>query len=162
MTTALELIRKYQESSPVDVEGLIRSFGLELVKSRDLDGAILGQITPNDNGSFTITVNKADHYFRQRFTMAHELGHYLMHRHLIGTGVDDNVAYRSTDAGSYYNLRIKQTHEVQANQFAAHLLMPTQLVKEEWERLKPDFKAMAREFQVSPAAMRIRIEGMGL
>lgn len=160
MTTALELLTKYQSSAPVDVEGLIREFGITLEKG-ELDAEISGQAEPTPDGNFKITVNKADHYFRRRFTMAHELGHILMHRHLIGSGVNDSVAYRSLPSGRFFNRLITPAHEAQANQFAANLLMPSDLVVREWQSIQPDLKRMAASFQVSPAAMRIRLEGLG-
>lgn len=46
--------------------------------------------------TFLITVAANDPLTRQRFTLAHELGHYMLHRTLIGDGLDDDRAYRST------------------------------------------------------------------
>lgn len=161
MKTVLDLISSYQQSAPVNVEGLIKELGVSLEKDKELNRQVLGQLAPTDVG-YKITVNKNDHYFRQRFTMAHELGHFLMHRELIHGGIDDDTMYRSTNAGTYFNPAITPAHEVQANQFAAYLLMPTELVRREWEACTGDVKAMANKFQVSPAAMQIRVDGLGL
>lgn len=46
--------------------------------------------------TFLITVAANDPLTRQRFTLAYELGHYMLHRKLIGDGLDDDRAYRST------------------------------------------------------------------
>lgn len=161
MTTVLELLTRFQSSAPVDVEGLIKSLGIALEKG-ELDPEISGQVEPTPDGSFKITVNKADHYFRRRFTMAHELGHVLLHSTIIRTGVNDSPAYRSLPQGRFFNPMITPAHEAQANQFAANLLMPRDLVTQEWERFRPELKKMAAAFQVSPAALRIRLEGLGL
>lgn len=158
--SVLELIRKHQLRAPVNVEGLIRELGLYLDKKGELQPDISGQIEPSPNGSYKITVNKSDHHYRQRFTMAHELGHYLFHRDAIGAGIDDDRMYRSTASGNFYNTIISREQETQANQFAANLLMPAPLVLKAWEERGRDLKAVANLFQVSPAALRIRLEGL--
>lgn len=160
MSTLLDTIARYQATAPVDVDGLLRELKIPLEKTVDLPADVLGQITALPNDQYKITINKKDHYFRQRFTMAHELGHLLMHRHLLNNGTNDDKAYRSTDRAAFYNPNIRSAQETQANQFAANLLMPAELVRSEWERLGPGLKAMAKAFQVSPAAMRIRLQGI--
>jgi len=51
--------------------------------------------------------------------MEHELGHFVLYRSLIGEGIDDDIKYRSTAAGDFYNTAIDEVHEQQANSFAA-------------------------------------------
>jgi len=80
----------------VNIEAIIRDPGIELDKKADLDGEIAGQLERTAAG-YRIAVNKSDHYFRKPFTMAHELGHFMLHGHLIGEGRDDNTG---TAAGS--------------------------------------------------------------
>jgi len=58
------------------------------------------------------------------FTLAHELGHFVLNRSLVKNGVDDTTQYRSTPRGEIYNTVIKVEHERQANSFAANFLMP--------------------------------------
>ena len=82
MKDALSIIQSYLTEAPVNIEGIIRSLGVELDKKAELDDDISGQIEKLPDGSYKISVNKNDHYFRQRFTMAHELGHFK-HRHVI-------------------------------------------------------------------------------
>src|SRR5690606_19313811 len=139
----------------------IRGMGLELDKKADLDPDIAGQIEPTPSGTYRISVNKNDHYFRQRFTMAHELGHYLYHRDLIDGGVDDTKAYRSTDIGRFYNARIMPYHETEANKFAAVFLMPQDAIERLLDQGVDDAKELAKRFMVSRSAMRIRLEGLG-
>jgi len=146
---------------PVRIEGIIRSVGIILEKNADLDDQISGQIEHLGNQKYKISVNKKDHYYRKRFTMAHELGHFLYHSHLIGDGVDDNRAYRSVSLGNFDNPHIGPREETEANQFAASILMPTDAVKNVWAGLK-DVERVAKEFQVSKAAMTIRLAGLDL
>lgn len=109
------------------------------------------------NDHFLITVNAIDPPTRQRFTTAHELGHYMLHRDRIGDGIADDRAYRSTSSGRYHNTRIGPREETQANTFAANLLMPYELI----EKLKADGittpHALADRLQVSEQAMCIRL-----
>jgi Zn-dependent peptidase ImmA (M78 family) len=146
---------------PTNVEAIIRALGVELDKRAPLDQGIAGELIHFGDGDYKITANADDHYYRQRFTLAHELGHYMLHSHLIGDGVDDNKAYRSTAEGKFFNKRIGRTEESQANQFAARLLMPKSKVVE-LAVSGTDIRTLANTFQVSPAAMRIRLDTLGI
>lgn len=156
----LDIVSSFQQSSPIDVEGLIRALGIPLEKTIDLPDEVLGLVVPNGDGELKIIVSKKGHYFRQRFTMAHELGHVLMHRDLLAKGTNDTAAFRSTNTAAFYNPLILPSHETQANRFAANLLMPADLIRSEWPLHDPRLKEMAKAFQVSPAAMKIRLQGI--
>ena len=145
---------------PVNIEAIIRGVGIELNKKAELDTEISGQLERLGPGSYRISANKNDAYFRQRFTMAHELGHYMLHAHLIGEGVDDTTAYRSVPKGNFYNPNITSTEETEANRFAAELLMPSSLLAVE-STVGQALASLAKSFQVSPRAMEIRLKGLG-
>ena len=130
MTTMISALRRAQSHYPVDVEGLCRELGIR-THAAWLGDEVSGELVPVD-GHYQINVNANHGERRQRFTIAHELGHFFHHRHLIGTGIGDDRAYRSTGAGRYHNTRIGPREETEANRFAANLLMPTHLI----ERLK--------------------------
>ena len=160
MKDALSIIQSYLTEAPVNIEGIIRSLGIELDKKAELDNDISGQIEKLPDGSYKISVNKADHYFRQRFTMAHELAHFLFHRSLIGDGVDDNKAYRSTSTGKFYNTNITSKHETQANQFAASVLMPESLVNKLHDEFGGNLDELSKKLQASKQAISIRLDAM--
>lgn len=162
METPVDKIRRFTSSAPVNVEGLIRAFGIDLVKNAELDAEISGEIANLGDGKYRISVNKSDHYYRQRFTMAHELGHFLLHKDLIGSGVDDSRAYRSIRNGNFFNTNISTEHEAQANRFAANLLMPEQLVRDEFKKCNGDANALAKSLQVSPQALGYVLKSFGL
>jgi Zn-dependent peptidase ImmA (M78 family) len=157
----LDQIIAEHSGPPVNIEAIIRALGLRLDKKADLDHQISGVIERTDDGSYKISANKEDHYFRRRFTMAHELGHYLYHAHLLGEGVDDNQAYRSSEDGPYANPNIGKREETEANRFAAMVLMPSDKVRAEWQRLR-DPENLAKKFQVSKQAMEIRLKSLGI
>lgn len=140
------------EAKPVNLEELIRSLGIELDKKAKLDEGIAGKIERLESGRFKISINKNDHYFRQRFTMAHELGHFLLHEDLMGDGIEDTTLYRSPK-----NSAVTVTHEIEANRFAASILMPLRHVKSDYEEKGRDVKAVAKKWLVSPKAMSIRL-----
>lgn len=146
---------------PVNVEAIISGLGIELDKKAILDTRISGELSKSPEGHFRISVNGSEHYYRKRFTMAHELGHFLLHADLIGNGVDDNKAYRSSDAGNYYNLKIKPSHEAEANAFAAKILMPKAILQRH-AVVGASVDELAKQFQVSKQAMEIRLHGLAV
>ncbi|WP_191601420.1 ImmA/IrrE family metallo-endopeptidase [Marinomonas algicola] len=143
---------------PVDLEILCQKINIELV-TVPMDDRISGMLEPKSNGEYKITVNSNMSNGRQRFTIAHELGHLALHRDLIGNGLDDR-AMRSTTPGCYDNTLITRAHETEANQFAAALLMPKEAVLREALRLDKNILALANYFQVSESAMQIRLSSL--
>ncbi|HWQ25108.1 MAG TPA: ImmA/IrrE family metallo-endopeptidase, partial [Gaiellaceae bacterium] len=94
---------------------------------------------------------------RFRFTIAHEIGHWVCHC-LEGRAPNPEPSYCRpvdlTDAAD-------RTLEREANVFAAELLMPEPAVREAWEELG-DVAACAARFDVSPTAMQWRLYAFGL
>jgi Zn-dependent peptidase ImmA (M78 family) len=156
-----EKVEARTKSLPVNVEGLIEDVGVDLARKAELDPDISGQIEPIGHGKYRISVNRNDSYYRRRFTMAHELAHFLLHRDLIGQGLDDTPAYRSTDKGRFFNRSVTPEHETEANRLAAELLMPSAKVREEFASAD-DLLELAKKFQVSAEAMRYRLQSLGL
>jgi Zn-dependent peptidase ImmA (M78 family) len=156
-TAAEKLIERLGvETAPVDVESIASMLDLGVV-TEDLGSEISGLLVSRD-GSASIAVRRADHPNRRRFTIAHEIGHFVLRHHTQGSELvhadrHEQVIYRSPRASEGLD-----PIEVQANQFAASLLMPAKLVREHVERRqKPlsegDVKALANEFKVSEQAM---------
>lgn len=157
-----------EELADVKIEALIRDIGLLLDKEANLESGILGQIERLDDGRYKISIKKDDHYFRQRFTMAHELGHYILHRDLIGGIITDDQMYRNTSS----SVKIDLDKERQANRFAANILIPKELIikisenigytLEQLKKLdkkmqEEAIKTISKKMKVSPKALRITI-----
>ena len=150
----LAVIQAHQEVAPIRLSAIAHALGVKVIATA-MPSGISGEIRPDaDNpGQYIIRVNKNDSSRRQRFTVAHELGHFLLHRAQIGDGITDDVLYRS---------ELSDRREAQANRIAADLLMPQQLV-DEWldkaRALKVDnvIGFLADKFNVSEAAMKIRL-----
>lgn len=157
LSEELNLINRFRNNVPVDVEGLAFALGVP-VYYQALPDDVSGVIEPDSRGGFRININDSHPRTRQRFTIAHELGHYIRHRHLIGAGIGDNRAYRSADTGKYANSSIGLNEETEANSFAATVLMPFELI----ERLKReghnDPSAIGRRLEVSDQAIHIRMK----
>ncbi|MFJ7352959.1 ImmA/IrrE family metallo-endopeptidase [Phyllobacterium sp. 22229] len=147
-------IERLQDAAPIRLSTIANALGLKVIATV-LPNGISGEIRPDPDqqGKFIIRVNKNDSSRRQRFTVAHEIGHYLLHQDEIGDGITDDVLYRST---------LSDRREAQANRMAADLLMPQTLIDEWLERaksLKVDniVGFLADKFNVSEAAMKIRL-----
>lgn len=160
--TAGEIVARFIQDAPVNIEAMVEAFGVELERKADLHPQIAGQIERVDGNKFKISINKNDHYFRRRFTTAHELAHFLLHRSLIGNGLDDTKAYRSLDVGNFNNQNVTSQHEAEANRLASRMLMPQELVRRYHGELAGDVKGMAKKFQVSPEAMGYRLKALHL
>ena len=150
-----EMINRYRQTTPVDVEGLVTALGVDLHYAY-LGPEVSGMIERCGDG-YRITINAVDPPTRKRFTIAHELGHYMLHRPLIGDGLDDDRAYRSTAVGQYHNTAVGPREETEANKFAANVLMPLHLINRLHANGVTDVKDLARELGVSEHAMSIRV-----
>ncbi len=167
-----ELINFGYTGGKVDIEGLAEFSGIKVVRHNffNKDLMTLDQVSGTlviKDGKKTIGVNSLESEKRQRFTIAHELGHYFLD-HLQDAEVimDTKRLYRNFESalGS-------KSQEVQANAFAAALLMPrSQVIKcFEEERMKDDFiedseiiAHLAKIFDVSEVSMSIRLNRLGL
>lgn len=149
------IVQDFIASQPVRVGALAARLGLKVVKSPSLRPTISGLIRPSADAEagFEILVNKFEPAERQRFTVAHEIGHFLLHREDIGAGVVDSIMYRSG---------LSSRKEVEANRIAAAIVMPAEAVSDELRRLggvdEPGVvEELAEQFRVSVPAMRIRL-----
>jgi len=145
-----EIVAQHLITAPVNVERIADRLGIRVVFEQLTDCA--GKIE-HDYAGYKITVNAGDFPARQRFTIAHEIGHYMLHRSLIGDGITDDVMYRSK-LGGY--------HEAQANSYAAYILMPPNLFKRKYREGITETVALAALFGVSKMAAQIRIEELDL
>ena len=153
---SLAVMKKYRDTAPVDVFAIARDLGVDVIKV-PMPRNISGIIRRKDHSSFEILVNSPHALVRQRFTVAHELGHCIYHRDLLGDGVGDTLAYRADDAELPPNRKIKLEHEWQANTFAANLLMPKALIETLQGQGIRSTAALADRLQVSEEALKIRL-----
>ncbi|MGE3745711.1 MAG: ImmA/IrrE family metallo-endopeptidase [Sphingomonadaceae bacterium] len=153
------LVRKFNITAPpVNVETIVRGLGINL-SYKVLDDELSGMAFISGRQKF-IVVNKIHHPNRQRFTIAHECAHHVLHEDYLmqGVHVDKGILKRDplSSAGKDYK-------EIAANAFAAELLMPRALISaavpRDFDVLSDDdeVQRIADRFQVSPAALNIRL-----
>ena len=150
---------------PVPVESIAEDLlGLRIEGSAEIDCS--GMLVPTER---RIVLNAAEAprddppLRRYRFTIAHELGHWVCH--VFGHPEPQPTYCRAVDLTESAD----RTLEREANVFAAELLMPEPAVRTAWAALVPDgheegicVAACAKRFDVSPTAMRWRLYGFGL
>ena len=150
------LVQEAQQSIPVNVDALARQFDLR-VRRHPMADNLAGMLTWSENG-WTVTVNSNHAESRQRFTLAHEIGHFLLHRDRLERGTNDTNGYTVTAEADGYNDRIDAHAEQEANQFATALLMPEERVADVCRAFRcNDAEPVARLFKVSAHAMTVRM-----
>src|SRR3990172_9125689 len=107
---------------PVPVETLAQKLGAKVGYS-PFDGDISGMVY-RDEDHVIIGVNSLHHTHRQRFTIAHEIGHMLLHR---GIEVHVDRTYRINLRDDISSSAVDHD-EIEANRFAAELLMPEKML----------------------------------
>lgn len=145
----------------IDVEMLADLLGYQIVYDLMKES---GQLEGN-----VIKVSVLDAEVRQRFTIAHEIAHIILHK-------PESVMYRDTNLENYEGV-VERMKEREANQFAAELLMPQQLLlikindylkEKEWESTLDSLQFdsllsdVSRQLQVSKSSLEYRLINLGV
>lgn len=143
-----------------DVEKLVKKLNIDIIPEK-LDNDVSGLFVRIDDKP-VISYNKNERNLgRKRFTIAHELGHYILHSDKpLFIDKTPKVMFRNSASSSG-----EQLQEREANHFAAALLMPIKLIKEEIDNA-PDnvtnpIEYLAEKFKVSEQAMTFRLANLG-
>ena len=145
-------------NAPVMILPIADKLGLDVYSAKDWSDNISGMIVKDEGdgetskSGYKIYVNGNHTETRRRFTIAHEIAHYVLHEHLIGDGITEDALYRS---------RLSNFIESEANKLAANILMPTHLV-EEAVKTEVRLEQLAKKFFVSPQAMAIRLSRLNI
>lgn len=144
---AKELLSRFGITSPpVDVEAIASRCGLA-VDYVDLPDGFSGQLRRERR---VIQVNQAHHPHRQRWTIAHELGHYVLgHDTVLFVGDTQELGDP------------RKFNDREADMFAANLLMPAEWIKDDWKTTN-NYKDLARLYWVSGEAMTRRLLALKL
>jgi Zn-dependent peptidase ImmA (M78 family) len=136
---------------PVNLNRVTKELGLAIKQgeftSPEIDGFY-------DGPAKSIYVSSNAPYTRQSFTIAHEIGHHVLHQ-----DVPKDTRYRNSEMTLSTE---DKREEQQANWFAASLLMPRDIVEGYWRALPGDIRTIASIFRVSPLAMEYRLKNLGL
>ena len=151
---------------PVDVHALAKRHAVIWEKEMDdgISGMLIPLAQPVRGKYWAIVVNESHAEVRQRFTIAHEFGHLLLH------------GFTTPHADRGFKVRFRSTRssdgtiaeEIEANQFAAELLMPRDLLLNRLTGMEMDFtdadddvlSDIAAEFEVSKQALSIRLSNL--
>ena len=153
-------------SVSVQVDRLAKKLGITVLE-KDLEDSLSGFLVVK-NGVSTVVINKHHHSNRQRFTLAHEIGHWMLHADIEKEALfleKKQIYNRNILSGAGSDLQ-----EIEANRFAASLLMPETLVKESLNKEKEfifDFNGdsstiefLANQFGVSQIAFTHRLSSL--
>ena len=153
---------------PINVREITQSLNISLREAdlEDISGLIF-----RDGTEVIMGINSNHAETRKRFTIAHELGHYFIHAN-NQLFVDKVFAVKLRDHRSSEAVSIE---EIEANAFAAELLMPTRFLQRDFEKLQPGIldydswegmddviEKLAHTYQVSKQAMTIRMINLGV
>lgn len=156
------LLESGQTSSPIDLLTCAGHLNIE-VTSATLEEDVSGFLLLN-GGETHIAYNETHPEHRNRFTIAHEIGHFLLHSKKQTPVFIDKIKYNrdsNSATGEYYIER-------EANAFAAALLMPKPLIESKVRELGQNYDdeqlvvELADAFNVSNQAMKIRLANLGI
>lgn len=114
-----------------------------------------GSLVAHGLGNFEITIPAHTNHVRDNFTIAHELGHYVIHYLLAGRAQQGEGTYQVNRYGSGRD-------EWEANWFAAAFLMPERRYRELFSEYQGDFAKISKRLGVSIAAAKVRAQALGL
>ncbi len=154
---AEKILAAYEiKNAPVSVEEIAKRNDISIAKAPN--NKFSGVLFRKENGSAFIALNSEESPVRQRFTIAHELGHYFLHPNKISF-----VDYRDNKKNV-----LRGPKEVQANQFAAALLMPRKFLEKDVAAIASEGLTeehvgfLAKKYNVSDEAMTFRLMNLHL
>ncbi|TMX36751.1 ImmA/IrrE family metallo-endopeptidase [Vibrio sp. Hep-1b-8] len=143
--------KKGIDTDPVNVSELASALGIA-VRYEPMQNDDSGSLKKErKSGKWVMTVNSLHHPHRQRFTIAHEIAHRIKHA-ANSDSFSDTTFFRNGDTNWM---------ETEANQFAAALLMPEEKFIHFVESESSTVEDIAKYFQVSSMAVRIRAQVLG-
>ena len=171
---------------PVPIREIIEGFVLN-IKDIQASDSYDGELIPEQR---LIKINIRKPRTRQRFTLAHELGHWVLYHkdrlhsfadddmvgssgEIVDSGYDEEDPFDDEDWVPDPNMEdivpgpvnispTKRERDQEADIFAAELLMPTKWVKVHWKQLGPNVATLAQLYEVSEEAMWYKVSGLGL
>lgn len=135
----------------VNIERLINERGVNIIYDETLSSNQSGYLRKIEE-NWVIGVNKKHNSKRQRFTLAHEFAHFVLHKDDSNNSFEDEIFFRDENLTSI---------EYAANEFAAAILMPQDLIEHCISTDFSDIEELANKFNVSVLAMKNRVVSLG-
>ena len=155
------LVKAGVNTTPVPVKQVAAQLGIK-IELADL-GEDCSAVLVRNGDRAVIGVNEDHHPNRQRFSIAHEIAHFVLHEGDTYIDKGYRVHFRDLESGSGTKLE-----EMEANAFAAALLMPAKRVRDAFKQqpfeLTGDdsLELLAKKFRVSTEAMTYRLMNLRL
>jgi Zn-dependent peptidase ImmA (M78 family) len=137
---------------PVNILAVAEFLGLEVVEE-PMDDDLSGYLEKR-SGTWVIGVNSLHHRNRKRFTVAHEIAHFVLHSAVKDSFHDQTFARRNGGDGV-------NDMEREADKFAANLLMPEADVRRLVASGITTLSGLSEHFGVSALAMKYRVQNLG-
>lgn len=161
--TVEELLSEHGiHQGPVPVERLAKSLGI-IIKLDEVDDDLAGFLYRDKNSNAVIGANKSHHPNRLRFTIAHELGHFLLHQGEF-VHLDEEPTSFTVDFRDHKSSKGEDDNEKETNLFAAELLMPEKFLRQELAGKRLDIlddsnvlQRLANKYRVSLQALTFRL-----
>lgn len=174
MPTVEEIQALYRTTVPRPVVKIAQEMGVEVYETDKLasnqSGLIRKEAGDNGQSKFVIYVNANHPYTRKRFTVAHELGHFALHQSelevnemvdFIKQPIGDGDAVTTVTGPELHRVEgepltpQEKQREIEANEFAADLLMPEDQFRNAWA-VANSISEIAHKFEVSEGAAAVR------
>jgi predicted transcriptional regulator len=155
VVTSLEALHQRLKTAgltgvPMNINAVAEFLGLDVIEEI-MDDDLSGYLEFRQ-GAWVAGVNALHHKNRQRFTIAHEIAHYVLHRDRAASFHDQTFARRASSTDQM---------EKEADRFAANLLMPEGSVRQAIQNGATSVAALAEIFGVSALAMKYRVQTLG-
>lgn len=157
-----QILNKHKGQIPVPIVAIASDLGIKIYETLDFDDAHSGSITKNGE-SFVIYLNATHSPKRKRFTLAHEIAHFLLHKKQLEGGAEhidstkqliDEVITTLNRNKNVIDINERKM-ESEANNLAACILMPELEFKAVWSEVG-SIEELAERFNVSDSAAAIR------
>ncbi len=149
--TVGQIIESFQQEAPVNVVGIAERLGVNVWEDNlphPISGKLFIDKLNGGSSGFSIVVNKSESNPRKRFTIAHEIAHFILHRGDLNDGIVEDALFRGA---------LSSKKETEANQLAADILMPFPLIQKLMSQGKRTLSELGEALDVSKHAMAIRL-----
>lgn len=148
--TTGQIIERFQHDAPVDVLGLADALGLQVWED-DIDpfsGKLKRDPLHGGESGYSVIVNAKEPLTRKRFTIAHEVAHFILHSEVLAESDIEETLYRGG---------LSDRRETEANRLAADILMPLSLIEKLIGQGIRSIEDLADALEVSITAIGIRL-----
>lgn len=148
--TTGQIIERFQQHAPVDVFGIAEALGLKVWEDdiNPYSGKLTKDSVHGGISGYSVIVNAMEPLPRKRFTIAHEIAHFILHSDELAKGDIEETLYRGG---------LSDRLETEANKLAADILMPLSLIEKLIAEGMVTIEELANALEVSRTAIGIRL-----